>query len=149
MFGHDAFILDGHVIARKLYHARALVAMPCVERQLQYFYGFEVEFVFFAHISPFKSRSDRRRLAQGLLPPLSRVPESFIRLCCRERSQRQVTPSVAYLYESQRHALSRVSQKPKRSFCLRDSGAVAPSAAPLRDALPLRQRRIRIGLAAL
>ena len=97
MFGHDAFILDGHVIARKLYHARALVAMPCVERQLQYFYGFEVEFVFFAHISPFKSRSDRRRLAQGLLPPLSRVPESFIRLCCRERSQRQVTPSVAYL----------------------------------------------------
>ena len=32
MFGHDAFILDRHVIAGKLDHARALVAVPCVER---------------------------------------------------------------------------------------------------------------------
>ena len=30
MFGDDAFILDGHVIARKLDHARALGAVPCV-----------------------------------------------------------------------------------------------------------------------
>jgi hypothetical protein len=28
--------------------------MPSVERQFQYFDGFEFEFVFFAHISPFK-----------------------------------------------------------------------------------------------
>ena len=40
MFGHDAFILDRHMIAGKLDHARALVAVPCVERQLQYFDGF-------------------------------------------------------------------------------------------------------------
>ena len=54
MFGHDAFILDRHVVARKFDHAGAFVTMPSVERQFQYFDEFEFEFVFFAHISPFK-----------------------------------------------------------------------------------------------
>jgi hypothetical protein len=51
------------------------------------------------------------------LPPLSREPESF-----RERTH------LPLRRPQQGEALSRVSQKPARSFCLRDSGAVAPSA---------------------
>ena len=33
MFGHDAFILDRHMVAGKADHARAPVAMPGIERQ--------------------------------------------------------------------------------------------------------------------
>jgi hypothetical protein len=102
MFGHDAFILDGHVVARKFDHAGAFVTMPSVERQFQYFDGFEFEFVFFAHISPFKRCSDRRWIAPSLLPPLSRVPESFIRDMRHAWRIWQVTPSVAYLNQRPR-----------------------------------------------
>ena len=34
MFGHDAFILDRHVIAGEADHARALGTMPGIERQI-------------------------------------------------------------------------------------------------------------------
>jgi hypothetical protein len=35
VFGHDAFILDRHLVAGELDHPRAVRAVPCVERQWQ------------------------------------------------------------------------------------------------------------------
>jgi hypothetical protein len=43
MFGHHAFILDGHVVAGERDHAAAASAVPCVERQgIERFGGFVV-----------------------------------------------------------------------------------------------------------
>ena len=33
MFGHDPFILDRHMVARKFNHARAIGSMPSIQRQ--------------------------------------------------------------------------------------------------------------------
>src|SRR3546814_20213080 len=48
MFGHDAFILDRHVIAGELDHPRVFRTVPGVERQRRHRHLF-VHFLGFAH----------------------------------------------------------------------------------------------------
>src|SRR3569623_3309923 len=72
MLGHDAFILDRHVIARERHHAPAACAMPCVEREALQL-GFDIGIV--AHSSGSHDRTTARQRPgrpEYPPPPLSR-----------------------------------------------------------------------------
>ena len=71
MLGHDAFILDGHVIAGKLYHAAAACAVPRVERQ-----RLDLDFgaVDFAQCQSPSQANSGRPAAPGSRPPVIAAP---------------------------------------------------------------------------
>ncbi len=80
MFGHDAFILDGHMVARKADHARTLGTMPGVERQVlqrQFFFDMG-DVVIAGHESglswqgSWRQTNDPESESRRLPPPLSR-----------------------------------------------------------------------------
>ncbi len=78
MLGHDAFILDGHVIAGEFDHPPALRAVPAIERQ-----SLRRDLVGnlgVAHVGPSVvglRRGPTRLRRRPTPPPLSRIPESF------------------------------------------------------------------------
>ena len=123
VLGDDAGrILDGHGIAGEGHHARTEFAMQAGERRL-------------AEVVGVGGFGQTRVLRQGLrrgagpndpsAPPLSREPERFPGNHRPAQAGVPVTPSVSR--PTRGRLLSRVSPT-VRSFCLRVSGAVAPSA---------------------
>ena len=116
MLGDDALILDRHRIAGERHHAAAAGAVPAVERE-----GLLLRFRSSCRL-PDASVATARARRIVPMPPLSPGPESFHR---RRRGYGGLPlrwPAVARQADAFQSVLN------ARSFCLRDSGAVAPSA---------------------
>ena len=128
MLGDDALILDRHRIAGERHHAAAAGAVPAVEREGSVRRRRSSIRLQGASVRP------RRAAGSVPMPPLSRDLRAFPAVA----EAGGLTPSVARLAEATADAFQSVLTA--RSFCLRDSGAVAPSAAarhsPARHALP-------------
>src|SRR5207237_3140534 len=122
VLGHDAFVLDQHGVAGERHHATSAGTVPAVEGK---------GFCCVAHLAgSLTYRSDRTSSRMVPIPPLSREPESFPRL---RRSLGGLPLRWSAIAKPTTGAFQ--SDLNARSFCLRDSGAVAPSAVASGDSL--------------
>ncbi|PAV92710.1 hypothetical protein WR25_13303 [Diploscapter pachys] len=135
MLGHDAFILDGHFVAGKRHHAAATGAVPGVERQVQ-------DGGFVALVDPIERIKATRPVPRGH----TRRHDPSNPLCHGNLRAFAGTAGLPLRWPLE-GALSRVSIRPARSVCLRDSGVVAPSAAPfVRGSLPRMPMTVRTAI---